>query len=242
MRRAALPALAALLLHRRAPSPCWCPTCRSADRDRLQLHRRRAAAVRRDPLSRRARARATPPTSWSCVQGPDPVDPGAREAEGRRHLGQRRQRALSLGAELSTRSPRRGRSAQLVDERTAAIYELGLDSLQLSPASGAPADEQERFERGLVDLKAARRPLCRGAGRGVEISDGVLYRARIADPRARAGRPLHRRDLPDPRRPRGGRRRCARSRSANRGSSASSPMRPSAGRSPTAWSRWRCRW
>ena len=43
--------------------------------------------------------------------------------------------------------------AQLVDGRTRAIYELGLDSLQLSPASSAPPDEQDRFARGLVDLK-----------------------------------------------------------------------------------------
>jgi uncharacterized protein (TIGR02186 family) len=42
---------------------------------------------------------------------------------------------------------------QVVDERTRAIYELGLDSLQLSPASSAPQDEQDRFARGLVDLK-----------------------------------------------------------------------------------------
>ena len=37
---------------------------------------------------------------------------------------------------------------KIVDERTRAIYELGLDSLQLSPASNAPSDEQERFAHG----------------------------------------------------------------------------------------------
>ncbi len=69
----------------------------------------------------------------------------------------------------------------LVDERTRAIYELGLDSLQLSPASSAPAAEQDRFSRGLVDLKR-RAGLYYEAPGAVEITDGVLYRARIAIP------------------------------------------------------------
>ena len=71
--------------------------------------------------------------------------------------------------------------AQLVDARTAAVYELGLDGLQLSPASSAPPDEQARFERGLVDLKR-RAGLYVEDAEGVEISDGVLYRAHIAVP------------------------------------------------------------
>ncbi len=70
---------------------------------------------------------------------------------------------------------------QIVDERTRAIYELGLDSLQLSPASNAPADEQDRFARGLVDLKR-RSGLYYEAPNAVEISDGVLYRARVNIP------------------------------------------------------------
>ena len=70
---------------------------------------------------------------------------------------------------------------QLVDDRTRAIYELGLDSLQLSPASSAPAAEQERFARGLVDLKQ-REGLYAETPDAVEISDGVLYRAKIAIP------------------------------------------------------------
>ncbi len=69
----------------------------------------------------------------------------------------------------------------LVDDRTRAIYELGLDSLQLSPASNAPLAEQERFERGLVDLKE-RSGLYVDAPRAVEITDGVLYRARVNIP------------------------------------------------------------
>lgn len=69
---------------------------------------------------------------------------------------------------------------RIVDERTRAIYELGLDSLQLSPASSAPADEQDRFAHGLNDLK--RRGGLYYQKPGVEISDGVLYRARVDIP------------------------------------------------------------
>lgn len=70
---------------------------------------------------------------------------------------------------------------RIVDDRTRAIYELGLDSLQLSPASGAPSQVQDRFTRGLVDLRS-RAGLYYEAPGTVEITDGVLYRARIAIP------------------------------------------------------------
>ena len=70
---------------------------------------------------------------------------------------------------------------QLVDGRTRAIYELGLDSLQLSPASNAPADEQDRFAAGLADLKR-RSGLYYERPGAVGISDGVLYRARVTIP------------------------------------------------------------
>lgn len=70
---------------------------------------------------------------------------------------------------------------QLVDERTAAIYELGLDNIQLSPASGALPEDQRRFDAGLIDLKR-RRGLYYETAQGVEVSEGVLYRARIAIP------------------------------------------------------------
>jgi uncharacterized protein (TIGR02186 family) len=69
----------------------------------------------------------------------------------------------------------------LVDKRTAAIYELGIQNIQLSPASGASPEAQRRFETGLVDLKR-RHGLYGEAQGGVEISEGVLYRARIAIP------------------------------------------------------------
>ena len=70
---------------------------------------------------------------------------------------------------------------RLVDDRTRAIYELGLDSLQLSPASSAPTATQDRFQKGLVDLKR-RAGLYYEAPRAVEITDDVLYRARVTIP------------------------------------------------------------
>ena len=70
---------------------------------------------------------------------------------------------------------------ELVDERTAAIYELGLRDLQLSPGGGALPDKERRFEAGLLELRK-RQGLYAEADNGVEISNGVLYRARIAIP------------------------------------------------------------
>jgi len=69
----------------------------------------------------------------------------------------------------------------LVDERTAAIYELGLGNLQLSPSSGALPDDQARFQAGLVDLMRRRGLFDESTGT-VEITDGVLYRARLSIP------------------------------------------------------------
>lgn len=71
--------------------------------------------------------------------------------------------------------------AQMVDARTRAIYELGLDSLQLSPASGTSSEEQARFSRGLVDLRQ-RGGLFYEAPDAVEITDDVLYRAAVTIP------------------------------------------------------------
>ncbi len=70
---------------------------------------------------------------------------------------------------------------QIVDERTAAVYELGLQNLQLSPGGGAQPDRARRFESGLLDLRT-RQGLYAENGNGVEISDRVLYRARITIP------------------------------------------------------------
>jgi len=70
---------------------------------------------------------------------------------------------------------------KLVDERTAAIYELGLQDLQLSPGGGALPEKERRFEAGLLDLRT-RQGLYAEHPHGVEISEGVLYRARISIP------------------------------------------------------------
>ena len=69
----------------------------------------------------------------------------------------------------------------LVNERTAAIYELGLQNLQLSPGGGALPEKERRFEAGLLDLRTRQR-LYAEHPRGVEISDNVLYRATITIP------------------------------------------------------------
>ena len=71
--------------------------------------------------------------------------------------------------------------SELVDDRTAAIYEMGLQNLQLSPGSSALPDRARRFESGLLDLRR-RAGLYAEDAKGVEISEGVLYRARIAIP------------------------------------------------------------
>ena len=70
---------------------------------------------------------------------------------------------------------------ELVNERTAAIYELGLQNLQLSPGGGALPEKERRFEAGLLDLRT-RQKLYAEHPRGVEISDNVLYRATITIP------------------------------------------------------------
>jgi uncharacterized protein (TIGR02186 family) len=70
---------------------------------------------------------------------------------------------------------------ELVDERTAAIYELGLHNLQLSPGGGALPEKERRFEAGLLDLRR-RQGLYSESPSGVEITGGVLYRAVITIP------------------------------------------------------------
>ena len=69
----------------------------------------------------------------------------------------------------------------LLDERTAAIYELGVHNLQLSPGGGALPDKERRFEAGLLDLRGRRNLYQENPG-GVEITGGVLYRAVITIP------------------------------------------------------------
>lgn len=70
---------------------------------------------------------------------------------------------------------------ELVDERTAAIFELGLDNLSMSPADFSDAGKLARFEAGLVSLYR-RMELFHENPAAVEITEGVLYRARIPVP------------------------------------------------------------
>jgi uncharacterized protein (TIGR02186 family) len=71
--------------------------------------------------------------------------------------------------------------AKIVDDRTADIYELGLGHLQLSPAGRFDGAAMQRFTAGLVDLKS-RSELYKSLENKVEISNGILYRARISLP------------------------------------------------------------
>lgn len=70
---------------------------------------------------------------------------------------------------------------EIVDDKTAAIYELGLSWLQLSPIGAIEPKEQSRFASGLVDLKM-RQGLYQQTENGVKLSEQVLYQARISLP------------------------------------------------------------
>ena len=71
--------------------------------------------------------------------------------------------------------------SKIVDDKTAAIYELGLPLLQLSPIGEIQPEEQARFAAGLVDLMA-RQGLYQQQTGGVTLSEQVLYQARITLP------------------------------------------------------------
>lgn len=66
----------------------------------------------------------------------------------------------------------------MVDERTAAIYELGLDKLQLSPSSLNSSEEIDRFAAGLNDLRTRNGLYVERPG-AVRITDGALYQATL---------------------------------------------------------------
>lgn len=70
---------------------------------------------------------------------------------------------------------------EIVDEKTAAIYEFGTEYIQLSPSGSINPEEERRFAAGLVDLKR-RLGLYRENFGGVEIKESVLYQARIELP------------------------------------------------------------
>ncbi len=73
--------------------------------------------------------------------------------------------------------------AQIADERTTAIYEIGIRNLQLSPASGADDGISRTFEAGLISARQ-KSGLFTERPDGVQITRGVLYAARIALPAA----------------------------------------------------------
>lgn len=70
---------------------------------------------------------------------------------------------------------------RIVDDKTAAIYELGLPWLQLSPIGSYDPEDQARFSAGLVDLMR-RDGLYAEDNHGVTVNEQVLYQARIALP------------------------------------------------------------
>lgn len=70
---------------------------------------------------------------------------------------------------------------EVIDGRTAAIFELGLPYLQLSPIGAIDPQEQSRFSAGLVSLMASE-GLYQENPRGVRVNGQVLYQARIALP------------------------------------------------------------
>ena len=70
---------------------------------------------------------------------------------------------------------------RIIDDKTAAIYELGLKWLQLSPIGVIDPAEQRRFSAGLVDLMQ-RQGLYQESDTAVHTSGNVLYQARISLP------------------------------------------------------------
>lgn len=70
---------------------------------------------------------------------------------------------------------------EIVDNNTAAIYELGLKYLQLSPTGAIDPVEQDRFSSGLVDLRM-REGLYSQFDGAVTVTQGVLYHARLPIP------------------------------------------------------------
>ena len=70
---------------------------------------------------------------------------------------------------------------QIVDDKTATIYEFGTRYIQLSPSGVIEPAEQARFSEGLVDLRTRHGLYQENIG-GVSVSERVLYQARIKLP------------------------------------------------------------
>lgn len=73
--------------------------------------------------------------------------------------------------------------AAIADDRTTAIYEIGVRNLQLSPASGLDDETTRSFEAGLLAARE-KAGLFRETPAGVSVTRDVLYAARIALPAA----------------------------------------------------------
>jgi uncharacterized protein (TIGR02186 family) len=71
----------------------------------------------------------------------------------------------------------------IADERTTAIYEIGIRNLQLSPVSAQGERATRAFEDGLIAARQKNGLFLESPG-GVEITRGVLYAARIPLPAA----------------------------------------------------------
>lgn len=80
---------------------------------------------------------------------------------------------------VATTAPVRGS----LDERNAAIYEIGLQHLQLSPATAVDPATTRAFQDGLLALRARAGLYVEQPG-GVRVTENVLYRARIPIPSA----------------------------------------------------------
>ena len=70
---------------------------------------------------------------------------------------------------------------RIVDSKTAAIYELGLPYIQLSPIGAIDPAKQDRFAAGLA-AEMMKDELYQQDERGVTVSEQVLYQARIKLP------------------------------------------------------------
>jgi len=70
---------------------------------------------------------------------------------------------------------------EIVDDRTASIYELGLPFLQLSPIGAIDPARQTRFSAGLVSMMA-NSGLYQEDDHGVTVNEQVLYQAHIRLP------------------------------------------------------------
>lgn len=70
----------------------------------------------------------------------------------------------------------------IVDAKTAAIYEFGIKNLHFSPAeTERSAEELQEFQQGLIDLRVREGRYSENPA-GVRVVEGVLFRAKAALP------------------------------------------------------------